>query len=311
MYQERINQTPQLVYHVVIHGKAVCMPDHWGNTFAVPESWVILHTSNPSHTLNQVKTTKIAFDSTLLDGGFSIVSTNHPSYIKNDTLYLEIINKATNQSYNPRLHHIGLRKKPLVAGNTFNYEVGVIQTPWSADQPAVCSFNSRKFKYPADFARVLAAHAGPARSHASLELSRFTGGQPDSYPEYDNLFTALERESNKGSTVITSKFAKELIPVLGLSLHKVRSSKDVFRMALERCSNTRFNTLEMADFKGPQLGTAVWKAFGGSKATFLGFEGRAAIIALLYAAGAVESGLQVHTSFRTAGDNHIASIDIS
>jgi len=294
---------------VVVHGRIVGMPDAWGNRLPV-DAYKEMGTTDKSYLMfnrgNNPFPNKFVFIGELsnTDGSFDLVSPNHPVYVPHESLFIDLTNQADLSNHRPQTNFRII--SPQWIGGYKHYEIGTIQAPWRVEPNVVSSFKGRKFAYPADFANALAGDAGPFRGPGSLEIFGLDG-----YPEIEDLFKILERESKGRDTGVVSKMAKELTPVLGLNLSKIRSSNDVFRMALERCSDTRFNTLNMDGFKGPQLGNAIHKAFGGRFATFTGFNGRAAFCAFVYAAGALESGLKVHAAFGPIGNDYVISVVVS
>ena len=292
-------------YSVVAEGKAVCMPDAWGNRFPVSETVVELVTSDKQY-ISLMRKQVLGVDRTLNDGSFAVVASNYPAIVPYTSLSLELTNAATLSIFKPQTY-IGSVVQPQYLGSV-HFELGMIQTPWAADLPVIATVNGKKFKYPADLARKLAIEANPFGAGTTIELARSFDGQPDPDPDTEALFASLARAAGSSTPDGTAKYADELAKLLKLDLTKIRSPKDAYHMALEHYSNTKFNVLDSPVFGPVFLSRAAKSVFGGPEPMFFRFEGRAAFLAFAFAAYATSSGRSLQVSFADVGPDRVTTI---
>lgn len=306
---------------VFVSGSIVGVPDAWGNRFPVSRTLVELLTTYSSTPLGAARTD--------LEGNFSIVSSNHSPSIPVESLYLQLENDLTRETYVPN-PTLTFGMKPILLSTDVHFELKRIEPPWIAKPQVIALWNGREFRYPSDFVRNLIPEVRGIGigmgSSGSLQLMRLPYATFHQAMDHnDPFFSALERESKRTNTAkvsidpisgktrppLTEMLANAIVPALGLNHAKVRNSKDAFLRALEYFSDIRFNKWFLPSFQNYGLESAVGMVFGGPSPQFFGFEGWASFCGLVFAAAAVDAGLKIAVTFHTVGYAHITIIDVS
>lgn len=298
----------------IFSGTVVTVPDVWGNQFPVSETLVELQTSDTNFISirNVFHQGPLTIGAELTgEGFFRITSHRHPRIIPLNSLALRMTNTATGGVYDHKINWQFFQPEYLAIFNQVMYDLGKIQAPFPNDLQPVASVNGVQCKYPADFASRLASVAGPFRWTGTIELMRSDLGSPDPAPNIDDLFFALESVSNGTPANITPVLAGLLAKILKINLTKIQYSTDVFLAALKHYSNTRFNTLNITDFRSAELEKAAQQAFKvAGHLNFFGFKGRAAFCALLFIAGRVAYGQHISVSTMEVGPNWVTTIQV-
>ncbi len=299
---------PHIPWNLSVDGTLVCTPDIWGNRFAPPESVVEFRTSD-AHYISLFHQSTFGVERTDPAGMFSITSSNHPQIIPDDSYFLEITNSVTLQIQKYPIRS-GIHQVATV-GNTSHISMGEIQVPWTPEVPVIAKINGREFKYPGDVARALLVRFRSYGGSTQAEVYFSFAGQPDPDAELDSLLSVIEAEGRKpGSSEKSNKFLSEISKALGINLMQVRKPLDVVTLALEKFSNTRFNTETIKDFQSFNLDRAVRNAFGVKSPFFLMLKGRAAFCVVLFSVGCVARGQKITVSAADIGQNHVASVSV-
>jgi hypothetical protein len=308
---------------VVVSGSVVGMPDVWRNRFPVSRTFIELLTTYSS--------TPLGIAWTDPEGRFSVVSTNHSPDIPYESLYLVFSHNSTGERYvpDPRFTFGGMT--PVLGFTDEHFELGKIKVPWVAKPRVIAGWDGREFTYPWDFVRsLITSTRGLIMGmglRGSLQLVRALPHAAflQAMEHNDLLFSVLERESKrtnkakvsfdpisgKARQPLTEMLANAIVPALGLNPMKVRNSKDAFLKALEYFSDIRFNNALLPSFNSSGLESAVRMVFGGRSPLFYGFDGRASFCGLVFAAAALDAGLEINVTFATVGAAHVTIINIS
>lgn len=290
-------------FDVVVDGILVGMPDAYGNRMPISNATIDLFTSDQTFVMiSQKRTGLLAQAVTDQVGHFQLQSRNHPAIVPDNSLYFTVT-EPRNGAITQRLGTQLTLGRPIFMPGQKRFDLDKLQVNWSAKAPDLCSWNSRPFRYPADFAATLKAGMGQP---GSIELIR---SDPD--PALDQILATFESESLAGDTGLVEDYAKKIQSILKFDPSKIHSARDLFKLTLQRSADIRFNSVTIKGFRGAELATAAGSIFGTGLPGFLGFEGRVAFCTTVFAANAVLAGQGVRVTSAQRVNNFVTTVTVS
>lgn len=294
---------PHIPWNLRIRGRLVCRRDFWGNVFPPPESLIEVRTDDPNFVRPGEKSHLFVKEFSDTDGHFFLESVDHPKIVPWTLHYVEITNTKTLE-----IHKAPFSGEPDWLLGAPHMNMGEIVVPWSPQLPTIGKVNGREFQYPADIAGAVSVANKDLTGGKKVEVHRTFGGDPDPDTNFDSLLRIVEAgTSQPGFQSKAVLFIDQLVKILRIPLTNRRPS-DVLRIALEKYSNTRFNTEKIMDFQPIDLAKAVTTAFGVPRPDFLMFRGRAAFCVFLFALGRAMRQQRINVSVTDSGPYHISAV---